>query len=136
VRQTRDILPNGKSLIGFVGGPWTLFAYAVEGRHKGELQQTKRELSLFPRFCELLVPFLINNIELQLAGGAEVVMIFDTAAGELSPTVYQGAVIPKLAQLAQTFPGKLGYYAKGITHSHVSRELSHLPWAGMGFDHR
>src|SRR2546421_459337 len=81
VRRTRDLLPEDKSLIGFVGGPWTLFVYAVEGTHKRALTAIE-ELSLFSKFCETLVPLLIRNIELQIANGAEVVMIFDTAAGE------------------------------------------------------
>ena len=34
MRATRQLLPDDKSLIGFVGGPWTLFVYAVEGTHK------------------------------------------------------------------------------------------------------
>src|SRR5689334_10018384 len=80
VRKTRQLLPADKSLIGFVGGPWTLFVYAVEGTHKHALKVTK-ELSLFASFCETLVPLLIRNIELQLHSGAEIVMIFDTAAG-------------------------------------------------------
>src|SRR5713101_7881209 len=65
VRATRDFLPSGRSLIGFVGGPWTLFVYAVEGTHKGSLGESKKLLSLFPRFCEAIVPLLARNIELQ-----------------------------------------------------------------------
>ena len=34
LKATREILPKNKSLIGFVGGYWTLFGYAVEGSHK------------------------------------------------------------------------------------------------------
>src|SRR5256885_1425671 len=85
MQATRDRLPSDRSLIGFVGGPWTLFVYAVEGSHKGSLIESKKLLSLFPRFCETLVPLLVRNIELQLEGGAEVVMIFDTAAGGILP---------------------------------------------------
>src|SRR6266516_895162 len=65
VRATRELLPADRSLIGFVGGPWTLFVYAVEGSHTGTLAASKKLLSLFPRFCETLVPLLIRNIELQ-----------------------------------------------------------------------
>src|SRR6185503_9076374 len=79
LRLTRNLLPEDKSLIGFVGGPWTLFVYAVAGTHKN-VERAKQELQLFERFCQTLVPLLIKNIELQLANGAEVVMIFDTAA--------------------------------------------------------
>src|SRR5438552_17224462 len=88
VRATRDRLPQDRSLIGFVGGPWTLFVYPVEGSHKGSLVESKKLLPLFSRFCETVVPLLARNIELQLNSGAELAMIFDTAAGELAPHNY------------------------------------------------
>src|SRR6266568_1277639 len=56
MRATRERLPDDRSLIGFVGGPWTLFVYAVEGTHKGSLINAKRLLPLFSRFCEMMVP--------------------------------------------------------------------------------
>src|SRR5437764_9712318 len=83
VHATRERLPSSRSLIGFIGGPWTLFAYAVEGSHKASLSESKKLLGLFPRFCEVMIPLLARNIELQMDSGAELVMIFDTAAGEL-----------------------------------------------------
>src|SRR3989441_3694552 len=91
MRATRERIPADRSLIGFVGGPWTLFVYAVEGTHKGSLINSKRLLPLFPRFCDSIVPLLESSIESQLDNGAEVVMIFDTAAGELSPAVFPTA---------------------------------------------
>src|SRR5690606_3089675 len=33
MRATREVIPRDKSVIGFVGGPWTLFVYAMEGSH-------------------------------------------------------------------------------------------------------
>src|SRR5258708_37314229 len=86
MRATRERLPSDKSLIGFVGGPWTLFVYAVESSHKGSLVESKKLLSLFPRFCETLVPLLARNIELQLDGGAEVLMAFDTPPLQIPPS--------------------------------------------------
>jgi uroporphyrinogen decarboxylase len=96
VRATRERLPNDRSLIGFVGGPWTLFVYAVEGTHKGSLSDSKKLLSLFPGFCKIIVPLLERNIQLQLDNGAEVVMIFDTAAGELAPGIFTAEIAPQL----------------------------------------
>jgi len=135
VRKTRQLLPADKSLIGFVGGPWTLFVYAVEGTHRHALTAIK-ELALFARFCETLVPLLVRNIELQLRSGAEVVMIFDTAAGELSPDVFKSEVVPQLEILAQNSPAKLGYYSKGTNRAHFNHSLfTEGPWAGIGVDH-
>src|SRR5437868_2860602 len=84
LQQTRAVLPSNKSLIGFIGGPWTLFVYAVEGSHAGSLTQSKKLISMFPEFLKKMLPLLKENVRLQLAGGAETVMIFDTAAGEVS----------------------------------------------------
>ncbi len=138
VIETRKRLPESKSLIGFVGGPLTLFTYAVEGAHKGGLEKSKRSLPLFKPFCEILLPLLKENIQLQLEGGAEIVMLFDTAAGELSPRVYLENVVPALKELAQAFPKKLGYYAKGVLPAHLRDELfgEDSLFAGLGFDHR
>src|SRR5262249_40348983 len=96
VRATRERLPDDRSLIGFIGGPWTLFVYAVEGTHKGSLTNVKRLLPLFPRFCDSIIPLLRCSVQSQLDNGAEVVMIFDTAAGELSPDLFQNEVVRQL----------------------------------------
>jgi uroporphyrinogen decarboxylase len=136
VRETRSKLPTDKSLIGFVGGPWTLFTYAVEGEHKGHLLQAKMGLQLFRAFGEVIQPVLESAIGQQLAAGAETVMIFDTAAGELSPAIFRREVAPALSALARKFPGRVGYYARGITSAHL-RDLTAEPaFAGFGYDHR
>lgn len=138
---TRSKLPSDKSLIGFVGGPWTLFVYACEGSHSGSLIASKTQLDVFAIFCEILVPLLVENIRLQLDGGAEVVMIFDTAAGELSPEIYEQWVVPQLCKIASHFPRQVAYYSKGTTPYHFggihnSGAISTVAWAGFGFDHR
>jgi len=47
MQATRELIPSDRSLIGFVGGPWTLFVYAVEGSHKGSLLKSKELIRLF-----------------------------------------------------------------------------------------
>ena len=123
MRATRELLPSDRSLIGFVGGPWTLFVYAVEGSHSGSLVESKKLLSLFPRFCETMVPLLRRNIELQLDAGAEVVMIFDTAAGELSPDIFTAEVAPQLQTLTAKDASRIGYYSKGTQAAHLRHPL-------------
>jgi uroporphyrinogen decarboxylase len=135
MRATRELIPSDRSLIGFVGGPWTLFVYAIEGSHKGSLVQSKKLLSLFPRFCETMVPLLQRNIELQLEGGAEIVMIFDTAAGELSPDVFNAVVLPQLRALTAKNAARIGYYSKGTQPAHLCYPLfTGGELAGVGVD--
>ena len=137
MKKTRQVLPENKSLIGFVGGPWTLFGYAVEGSHAGGLKLAKAKLPLFKQFCELMVPLLIQNIQLQFDGGAEAVMVLDTASGELSPGLFNDLVVPPLAELAKAFPGRLGYYSKATTLDHLDPQMhGDKNWGGFGYDHR
>ena len=138
---TRAQLPGDKGLIGFVGGPWTLFVYAVEGTHAaGALERSKSSLDLYRAFADRVVPLLIENIRLQFAGGADVVMIFDTAAGELMPATFAAVTAPDLAALANAFPNRLGYYAKGnnagyfFANSVTPHAASFPAWAGLGLD--
>ncbi len=133
---TRKRLPQDKGLIGFVGGPWTLFVYAVEGTHAGNLLKSKTSWDLWDQFSLIILNFLKENIRLQFEGGADVVMIFDTAAGELSPLVFKQKVQPVLAEIAKSFPGKMGYYSKGTTLAHFDDSWKKIPFQGQGFDHR
>lgn len=124
---TRARLSPDKGLIGFVGGPWTLFVYAVEGTHAGALARSKSSMDLYRAFADRMVPLLVENIRLQFQGGADVVMVFDTAAGELGPDDFQRSIAGDLETMARAFPQQLGYYAKG-------RRRPSGPFAGFGFD--
>jgi uroporphyrinogen decarboxylase len=134
---TRSRLKKEKGLIGFVGGPWTLFVYAMEGTHAGNLLRSKTNWDLWRQFSKTILEFLKENIRLQFEGGADVVMIFDTAAGELSPLLFQTEVMPVLAEIARKYPRRIGYYSKGTTWAHFESAVwKEIPFLGQGFDHR
>ncbi len=136
VKQTRALIPQNKSLIGFVGGLWTLFTYAVIGKHDGSLTQAKILTETRKKFFPLLQEIIIRNIQLQLDAGAEVVMIFDTAAGELSSAMFDEIVFPYVEEISKRFPKKIGYYSKNTTDTAVRKILTLPNLAGVGFDHR
>ncbi|MFN3454572.1 MAG: uroporphyrinogen decarboxylase family protein [Pseudobdellovibrio sp.] len=136
LKITREMLPQNKSLIGFVGGFWTLYVYAAEGGHAGSLIPAK---SLYPKsqeFVKALIELIEGNIQQQLNAGAEVVMVFDTSAGEVSSQFYKEQIAPTLIKWAHKFPHKLGYYSKGTQPSFFTPEFLSAPWAGRGVDHR
>jgi uroporphyrinogen decarboxylase len=141
---TRQKLPAEKSLVGFIGGPWTLFNYAVsksdETRppfYATNAIAAKNHLLFFEKFLEVITPLLAENIFLQLEGGADVVMIFDPAAGQLSPSLFAHYVAPTIGRLAKEFAGQVAYYSKETQAAHVVPALSDLhDLAGLGVDHR
>ncbi|MBX2987958.1 MAG: uroporphyrinogen decarboxylase [Bdellovibrionaceae bacterium] len=136
LRATRELLPKDKSLIGFIGGLWTLFVYSIEGGHSGSLVESKKRAPLFPEFLKVFEPLMEANIRMHLDNGAEVVMIFDTAAGEVSPAFFRQYLAPALLRFAGRFPGRLGYYSKGTQAAFFDEAFVSAPWAGRGFDHR
>ena len=136
IARTRALLPADKGLIGFVGGPWTLFVYAMEGSHAGAMRVAKSSWSLYREFAARMTPLLRRVIERQLDAGADVVMILDTAAGELPPSYFHREIVPDLTHLAQASPGRVGYYAKAAHPAHFAGTMSAAPWAGIGVDWR
>lgn len=112
-------LPQDVTLLGFVGAPFTLYTYAVEGSHAGNLISSRKGFydGRFEGFLEKLLPELIENIKMQIAGGADAVALFDTAAGELSIFDFKRFALPSLklitAEIKKFSPEtKIIYYSK------------------------
>jgi uroporphyrinogen decarboxylase len=136
IAMTREVLPADKGLIGFVGGPWTLFVYAMEGSHAGAMKVAKSSWDLYRQFARHMTPLLREAIAMQHAAGADVVMILDTAAGDLPPAYFHQEVVPDLADLASQLPGRVGYYAKAAHPALLAAPMISAPWAGFGVDSR
>jgi uroporphyrinogen decarboxylase len=138
VAETRAHLPPDTGLIGFIGGPWTLFVYAVEGTHTGSLTRAKTALPLYRRFAAHIVPLLQRMAQAQIDAGADLVMVFDTAAGDLTPAAFRQHIAPDLRSLAEAQPGRLGYFARGLHPAHVGGPGTESlgDWAGLGIDWR
>lgn len=118
----KKALPETKTLLGFVGAPFTLYAYAVEGSHAGALVSSKTGLydGRYEKFCELLLPNVIHEMKIQAEGGAQAVCIFDTAVGELTLKDFKNYALPKLKIMTKEFKKsypdvKIIYYSRN-TH--------------------
>ena len=140
LKITREILPKNKSLIGFVGGPWTVSSYGT-GMNKGiNFEGNFRNDFIYKLLTMKIIPLLKKNIEMQISSGAEIVMIFDTDAARIgnskdfydySDLIYNNLIKP--------FNNKVGFFAKHPfdynffiekINSNEDKALS-----GIGFDH-
>ena len=142
LRRIREQLPQSKGLLGFVGGPLTLFFYATAGSHQADLGVAHAGLpdGRYAGFCAKLIPLLAQNMALQWRAGADCVAIFDTCAGELAPAAFNRWVVPQLADLLAQLQvlcpdARVLYYSKGTDARHW-RLLESLPIAGIGIDWR
>ena len=67
IERTIERLPNEKSLIGFVGGPWTLIAYACNiSKDSSDIHLNNFQIGLLDN---VILPLLKENVELQLGVG-------------------------------------------------------------------
>lgn len=138
----RNKLPSDVTLLGFVGAPFTLYTYAVEGSHAGNLVSAKKGLfdGRFEAFCNILMPELLKEMLMQAQNGAQAVALFDTAAGELCVNDYKEFVVPKISSLLNEFKQKsphtkVIYYSKH-TQANFIRHLDQTHIDVIGIDWR
>ncbi len=142
LRAIRARLPAETGLLGFVGGPLTLFFYAAAGSHQGDLHPAHSGLQdgRYRGFLQRLLPLLAQNMASQWRGGPDVIAILDTCAGELTPETFAKEVVPPLRDLLDQFlhlcpDGRVLYYSKDTGPRHWEK-LRDLPIAGIGIDWR
>mgnify|MGYP001181322462 FL=1 len=135
IERTIERLPDDKSLIGFIGGPWTLIAYACNiSKDSRKINLNNFQIGILDN---VILPLLKENIKLQLNAGAEVVMIFDSTAHQLAEEDLNIYLKKIFNVLAKDFPNKIGYYAKdGINYETIiaQQDDPEISLAGTGID--
>ena len=143
IELLRARLPPETCLIGFVGGPFTLYAYAVAGSHEGFVRGGLDGLDngLYEGFNQRLCGLLAANMALQAQAGAHCVAIFDTAAGTLSPEQFARYAAEPLAAVMREFRTRCPdtpviYYSRdtGPAHWAALREID-LQCLGIDWRH-
>ena len=98
LRLTKRALLDRAALIGFVGAPFTLACYAVDGGGSKAFSRTKALLYSQPRLFDELLSKIADTVAAlavaQVAAGAQAVQVFDTWAGELEPRAFERCALP------------------------------------------
>jgi uroporphyrinogen decarboxylase len=92
IKLLKHALNNRVPLIGFAGAPWTLLAYMVEGSGSKTFSIAKKFLYTQPETAHKLLQKItdstINYLRAQIDAGADIIQLFDSWAGILSPVQY------------------------------------------------
>ncbi|GAB4215726.1 MAG: uroporphyrinogen decarboxylase [Synechococcales cyanobacterium] len=138
----RQTVGDQATVLGFVGAPWTLASYMVEGKSSKDYAVIKemafREPALLHRLLDILADSIARYVKYQIACGAQAVQLFDTWAGQLSPSDYAAIALPyeqKIVQLVkQEYPQvPMLLYINGSNHllDHVGKtgiDIMSLDW--------
>src|SRR5207245_2609529 len=89
MRQAGPALPGEVAVIGFSGAPFTLAGYLIEGRPSRDFLRTKAmmlgEPDLWDALMARLSRMVLDYLLAQARAGAQVVQLFDSWVGALSP---------------------------------------------------
>lgn len=103
IKIVKKELNNKIPLIGFAGAPFTIFCYMVEGKGSKTFSQAKKMLYAEPalahQLLQLITDSTIKYLKSQIAVGANLLQIFDSWAGILSPAQYSEFSTKYLCQI-------------------------------------
>jgi uroporphyrinogen decarboxylase len=98
IRLIRRELAGRAAVVGFAGGLFTLACYLVDGRPSRDFPHTKGLMLSQPaawhRLMETLTEVVVRYLRAQVDAGVQIVQLFDSWAGVLSPTDYEQSVLP------------------------------------------
>ncbi|CUT17279.1 MULTISPECIES: uroporphyrinogen decarboxylase [Candidatus Ichthyocystis] len=106
IKCCKKELGNSIPLIGFVGSPFTLSCYMLEGKSSSDFMHIKKFRYGSPRGLLHLLDIISKAVEIhllaQIESGVDAVMIFDSYAGILSPHDYLTFSLPFIQRLIKS----------------------------------
>jgi len=103
VAKVKAALGPTKTLIGFAGSPWTVVTYMVAGQGSRDQAETRRlaygDPARFETIIRRIEDVTVDYLLAQIQAGVEVVQLFDSWAGSLSPAQFEQWVIAPTARL-------------------------------------
>lgn len=105
ITQIAAQLPQGTTLIGFAGAPWTVATYMIEGGSSRDFKKildwTTRKDGSFDAIIDKLVEGTTRHLLAQIEAGVEAVQLFDTWAGIVPEAEFERLVIAPTRKIVE-----------------------------------
>jgi uroporphyrinogen decarboxylase len=138
VRLVREQLAPSGAVIGFCGGPFTVAGYLVEGRPSRDFLTVKammyREPATWHALMDKLAETFARYVAAKVRAGADVIQVFDSWVGALSPSDYEEFLAPYSARILAAADAPTIHFGTG-----TATLLPHMAAAGgdvIGLDWR
>lgn len=137
IRITKKELNGRVPLIGFAGAPWTIMAYMVEGSGSKTFSKARKMLYSEPELShnllEKITSVTIAYLKEQIKAGADMVQIFDSWAGILSPDQYRIYSLKYISDICNAITEvPVTVFAKGAFFAR--KEMGELKCNTIGLD--
>ena len=138
VRLVRAELQPEKAVIGFCGGPFTVAGYLIEGKPSRDFLKVKelmyREPAVWHALMDKLADTFVAYVRAKADAGADVIQLFDSWIGALSPRDYEDFVVPYSQRILDSVDVPTIHFGTG-----TAGLLLHMRYAGgdvIGVDWR
>lgn len=143
LKALRSEIGGKATLLGFIGTPWTLAAYSIEGKAERNCRRTKTMMMNSPDVLHALLSHLADALAeyacYQIESGAHVVQLFDSWAHHLSPEQFAEFSLPYAERIIATVRARYPHvplilHCNGGTGKHwemakSSADVLGLDWA-------
>src|SRR5450755_1680295 len=135
---TKQELNGRVPLIGFAGAPWTILCYMIEGKGSKTWEKAKQFCYTQPGLAHQLLQKITDTtiiyLKAQAKAGADVLQVFDSWSGCLSPADFKLFAQPYLLQIADALKNiaPLILFPKGSWYA--LKDLSESSASGLGLD--
>lgn len=139
IEEIRKNLSPFKTLIGFSGGPFTVFSYLLEGKTGKDFYKTKEflyeEPDLFFKNLKILSDYTKLYLQAQVSYGAEVLQIFDTNAFNLPHYFFEKYYLPLLYDLIEEISRYIPVIYFGLYLNSYYKIIKNLPISCLSVDY-
>mgnify|MGYP002723006575 FL=1 len=140
IRIILDELNDTQALIGFVGAPFTLASYLIEGGPSKNHEKTKAMMHAEPEtwhaLMRRLVPTIIAFLRTQVEAGIDAMQLFDSWAGFLTDADYREFVLPYSEEILESVAGEIPRIHFGVSTGELLGAMSEAGSEVMGVDWR
>ena len=140
IRIILDELNDTQALIGFVGAPFTLASYLIEGGPSKNHEKTKAMMHAEPEtwhaLMRRLVPTIIAFLRTQVEAGIDAMQLFDSWAGFLTEADYREFVLPYSEEIFESVAGEIPRIHFGVSTGELLSAMSEAGSEVMGVDWR
>ena len=138
IRIILDELSDTQALIGFVGAPFTLASYLIEGGPSKNHEKTKAMMHAEPEtwhaLMRRLVPTIIAFLRTQVEAGIDAMQLFDSWAGFLTEADYREFVLPYSVEILESVAGEIPRIHFGVSTGELLGAMSEAGGEVMGVD--
>ena len=122
IKNIKGELKDNLPLIGFIGSPWTVATYLVEGNSTKKFtyirEMLKNDTILLKKILHMITIGSIDYVKQQIESGVDVIMIFDTWGSLLSNQEYQNFSLEYIEKIIASITDDIPviYYSRNTSN--------------------